>query len=136
MKAQTNRTIIDRQLQRTLRNSMTDAEIRLWQRLRSRQLAGYKFRRLHPYLDFVLDFVCLERNLIVEVDGGQHLESERDQGRDKRLQEAGFHVLRFWNNQVFQETDAVVEAIGMALQNAAVTPHPPPNLPLEGGGIG
>jgi very-short-patch-repair endonuclease len=104
--------------------------------LRSRQLAGYKFRRQHPYLDFVLDFVCLERNLIVEVDGEQHLENEGDQERDRRLQEAGFHVLRFWNNQVLQETDAVVEAILRDLQNAVVTPHPPPNLPLEGGGIG
>ncbi|MFY9261564.1 MAG: DUF559 domain-containing protein, partial [Gallionella sp.] len=72
MKAQTNSTIIGRQLQRTLRCHMTDAEIRLWQRQRSRQLAGYKFRRQHPYLDYVLDFVCLERCLIVEVDGGQH----------------------------------------------------------------
>ena len=115
---------------------MTDAEIWLWQRLRSRQLAECKFRRQHPYLDFVLDFVCLEKNLIVEVDGGQHLENECDQGRDRRLQEAGFHVLRFWNNQVLQDTDAVVVAIWMALQNAADTPHPPPNLPLEGGGIG
>ena len=132
MKAQTNRTIIDRKLQRTLRNSMTDAEIRLWQRLRSQQLAGCKFRRQHPYLDFVLDFVCLERSLIVEVDGGQHLENERDQGRDSRLQEAGFHVLRFWNNQVLQETDAVVEAIWEALQNAAIHPIPHPTSPLKG----
>jgi very-short-patch-repair endonuclease len=100
MKAQTTSTIIGRQLQRTLRNQMTDAEIRLWQRLRSRQVAGCKFRRQHPYLDYVLDFVCLEKCLIVEVDGGQHLENERDQARDWRLQEAGFRVLRFWNNQV------------------------------------
>jgi very-short-patch-repair endonuclease len=134
MKAQTNSTIIGKQLQRKLRNSMTDAEIRLWQRLRGRQLAGCKFRRQHPYLDFVLDFVCLERRLIVEVDGGQHLENERDQERDKRLQAAGFRLLRFWNNQVLLETDAVVEAIWTALQNAAVTSHPHPNPPLEGEG--
>ncbi len=117
MKAQTNRTIIVKKLQRTLRNSMTDAEIRLWQRLRNRQLAGFKFRRQHPYMDFVLDFVCLERCLIVEVDGGQHLDNERDRERDRRLQEAGFEILRFWNNQVLQETDAVVEVIWTALQN-------------------
>ncbi len=134
MKAQTNSTIIGRQLQRTLRCHMTDAEIRLWQRLRSRQLAGCKFRRQHPYLDYVLDFVCLERSLIVEVDGGQHLENQRDQARDWRLQQAGFRVLRFWNNQVLQETDAVVEAIWIALQNAADIPHPHPNPPLEGEG--
>ncbi|MFY9260815.1 MAG: DUF559 domain-containing protein, partial [Gallionella sp.] len=69
MKAQTNSTIIGRQLQRILRCHMTDAEIRLWHRLRNRQLAGCKFRRIHPYLDYVLDFVCLEKSLIVEVDG-------------------------------------------------------------------
>ena len=135
MKAQTNRTIIGKKYQRTLRNSMTVAEIRLWQRLRSRQLAGCKFRRQHPYLDFVLDFVCLERRLVIEVDGGQHLENERDQRRDKRLQEAGFLVLRFWNNQVLQETDAVVEVIWAALHNAVVIPHPHPNHPLEGEGV-
>ncbi|MFY9261852.1 MAG: DUF559 domain-containing protein [Gallionella sp.] len=58
-------------------------------------LAGCKFRRQHPYLDDVLDFVCLEKCLIVEVDGGQHLENQRDQARDGRLQQAGFRVLRF-----------------------------------------
>jgi very-short-patch-repair endonuclease len=77
----------------------------------------------------VLDFVCLEKSLIVEVDGGQHLENQRDQARDWRLQEAGFRMLRFWNNPVLQATDAVVETIWMALQNAAVIPHPPPNPP-------
>ncbi|MFY9261911.1 MAG: endonuclease domain-containing protein [Gallionella sp.] len=135
MKAQTNSTIIGRQIQRTLLCHMTDAEIRLWHRLRNRlrnrQLAGCKFRRKHPYLDYVLDFVCLEKSLIVEVDGGQHLENQRDQARDWRLQEAGFRVLRFWNNQVLQETDAVVEAIWIALQNAAVYPIPTPALPLK-----
>lgn len=136
MKAQTNRTIIGRKLQRTLRNSMTDAEIHLWQRLRSRQLAGCKFRRQHPYLDFVLDFVCLEKSVIVEVDGGEHLDSERDQVRDRRLREAGFQVLRFWNNQVLNETDAVVEAIWRALQNEVSAPHPHLAPPLEGEGDG
>ena len=121
-----------------MRCHMTDAEMWLWQRLRSRQLAIYKFRRQHPYLDYVLDFVCLEKSLIVEVDGGQHLENQRDQTRDWCLHEARFRVLRFWNNQVLQETDAVVEAIWIALQNAAITPHPQPhphpNLPPEGEG--
>ena len=90
---------------------MTDAENRLWQRLRGRQIAGFKFRRQHPFLDFVLDFVCLEMRLIVEVDGGQHQDSKRDGVRDQRLHESGFTVLRFWNNQVLQEIDAVVDAI-------------------------
>ncbi|MDD4964124.1 MAG: endonuclease domain-containing protein [Gallionella sp.] len=109
-----------------MRCHMTDAEMRLWQRLRSRQLDGCKFRRQHPYLDYVLVFVCLEKSLIVEVNGGQPLGNQRDQARDWRLQEAGFRVLRFWNNQVLQETDAVVEAILIALQNEAVIPPSPP----------
>ena len=116
MKGQTNHFILGASLQRSLRSRVTDAEHRLWQRLRGRQLAGCKFRRQHPFLDYVLDFVCLERALVVEVDGGQHLDNENDRERDSRLSEAGFRVLRFWNNQVLQETDSVVEAIWIALQ--------------------
>jgi len=115
MKAQTNRSIIDNALQRNLRARLTDAEKHLWRRLRGRQIANCKFRRQHPFVDYVLDFVCLEMRLVIEIDGGQHQGSQRDQVRDQRLQEAGFRVLRFWNNQVLQETDAVVEAIFTAL---------------------
>ena len=129
MKGQTNHSIIDRRLQRKLRNTMTDAEIRLWQRLRGRQIAGCKFRRQHPFMDYVLDFVCLERRLLVEVDGGQHPDNQRDQVRDKRLLEAGFEVLRFWNNQVLEETDAVAEVILAALQGETPVPAPPPAAP-------
>ena len=129
MKGQTNHSIIDRRLQRKLRNTMTDAEIRLWQRLRGRQIAGCKFRRQHPFMDYVLDFVCLERRLVVEVDGGQHLDNQRDQVRDKRLLEAGFEVLRFWNNQVLQEIDSVVEVIWAALQRDTPIPAPSPPRP-------
>jgi very-short-patch-repair endonuclease len=130
MKAQTHRPIIDNALQRELRSRMTDAENRLWRRLRGRQVEGFKFRRQHPFLDFILDFACLEGRLIVEVDGGQHLDSAADRLRDLRLQEAGFRVLRFWNNQVLQETEAVVEIIRMALLERAesgpipLTPSP------------
>jgi len=129
MKGQTNHSIIGNQFQRKLRNTMTDAEIRLWQRLRGRQIAGCKFRRQHPFLDYVLDFVCLEKRLIVELDGGQHLESERDRVRDGRLKEAGFEVLRFWNNQVLQEMDAVVEVIFAALQREGPVATPSPSRP-------
>ncbi len=129
MKGQTSHSIIGKHIQRKLRNTMTDAEIRLWQCLRGRQLAGYKFRRQHPFLDYVLDFVCLESRLIVEVDGGQHLDNERDKDRDRRLQEAGFQVLRFWNNQVLRETDAVVEAIWEALQRDIPDGTPSPSRP-------
>jgi very-short-patch-repair endonuclease len=129
MKGQENHTILERHIPQTLRNNMTDAEIRLWHRLRGRQLTGCKFRRQHPFMDYVLDFVCLERHLIVEVDGGQHLASERDKIRDMRLQAAGFQMLRFRNNEVLRDVDTVVEVIWMALQ-----PHPHPDPPLEGEG--
>ena len=126
MKGQTNRSIIDNGLQRKLRGDMTDAEKRLWQRLRGRQMAGFKFRRQHPFMDFVLDFVCLETRLVVEVDGSQHQDSLRDRVRDQRLHEAGFRVLRFWNNQVLEETDAVVDAIWAALHaESGIDPSPP-----------
>ena len=132
MKSQTNHAIIGQHIARKLRSGMTDAEIRLWQRLRGRHLAGCKFRRQHPLLDYVVDFVCLERRLIVEVDGGQHMASEGDRVRDERLREAGFQVLRFWNNQVLQETDAVTTAIWTALQTASLNPIPLPASPLKG----
>ena len=126
MKGQTNRSIIDNGLQRKLRGQMTDAEKRLWQRLRGRQMAGFKFRRQHPFMDFVLDFVCLETRLAVELDGSQHQDNLRDRVRDQRLHEAGFRVLRFWNNQVLEETDAVADAIWAALHaEAGIDPSPP-----------
>jgi very-short-patch-repair endonuclease len=115
---------------RSLRKQPTDAERLFWHRLRGEPL-GVKFRRQHPYLDYVLDFVCVERKLVIEVDGGQHLESERDQRRDRDLGTAGFRVLRFWNNEVLMQTDAVLEKIVSAL---ARTPSPPPPLPLKGRG--
>ncbi len=135
MKAQTNHSIIDNTLQRNLRARMTDAENHLWRQLRGRQIAGCKFRRQHPYMDYVLDFVCLEMRLVVEVDGSQHADSHHDLLRDQRLNEAGFRVLRFWNNQVLQEIDSVADVIRRALQNDFVDanlqafPSPPQPSP-------
>ncbi|MBS0542798.1 MAG: endonuclease domain-containing protein [Proteobacteria bacterium] len=141
MRGQTNSAILDNGLQRRLRNSMTDAESALWRRLRGRQLGGYKFRRQHPFLDYVLDFVCVELRLIVEVDGGQHLDSQGDRLRDERLLAAGFRVLRFWNNEVLNEMDAVLRTIWLALSEGGdraaseeLLPHPHPSPPLEGEG--
>ena len=109
-----------------LRNAATDAERRLWQFLRGQQL-NVKFRRQHPFNNYVLDFVCLEKKLVVELDGGQHSECvARDEIRTQELVAAGFRVLRFWNNEVFQETGAVVETILAAL---AETPSPPQPSP-------
>lgn len=102
---------------RILRGQLTDAERALWRRLRRRQLHGHKFRRQHPRGSYILDFVCLEKKLVVEVDGGQHaLQTEHDSIRDEWLQRGGFRVLRFWNTQVLKEMDAVLEEISRALE--------------------
>jgi len=123
MEGQTSRFILRKRVQRLLRSNMTLAERRLWQRLRGKQLYGWKFRRQHPYGNYVLDFVCLDAKLVVEVDGGQHLERRQDdEARDASLRAAGFQLLRFWNNQVMQELEAVIEVIVAALP---VTPSPP-----------
>jgi very-short-patch-repair endonuclease len=91
---------------------MTDAERKLWSILRGRQLEGLKFRRQHPFGDYILDFVCLEEQLVIEVDGGQHLEQmAEDDNRTKALKDAGFRVLRFWNHDVLQKLEAVAELI-------------------------
>jgi very-short-patch-repair endonuclease len=133
MKGQTSQRILVPKLQRQLRNSATDTERALWQRLKGRQLEGCKFRRQHPYGDFILDFVCLERMLVVELDGGQHAQSvDYDTRRTGALEAAGFVVLRFWNNQVFNEIEGVLEVICQHLI-ARETPSPP-NPPLEGEG--
>jgi len=129
MKGQTNSFVLKNRFQRVLRNNMTDAELALWKRLHSKQIGGFKFRRQHPFGDFILDFVCLEAKLVIEIDGGQHNESAKDLIRDQTLAKAGFSVMRFWNNQVLNELESVVEAIWLALE-----PHPHPNPPLEGEG--
>lgn len=125
MKGQTNNFILESRLQQTLRRNMTDAERLLWQRLRGRQMKGRKFRRQHPFNNFILDFVCLEAKLVIEVDGGQHNESVRDCERDQELGKAGFRVMRFWNNQVLNEIDAVAEAIWLELERTNPSPSQP-----------
>jgi very-short-patch-repair endonuclease len=130
MKGQTNPRVLDGKLQRVLRRHMTDAERLLWQSLRSKQ-TGVKFRRQHPFGDYILDFVSMDAGLVVEVDGGQHAANrDADQMRTRALEEAGFRVLRFWNHEVLKELDAVKDAIYRALQ-----PHPHPSLPPEGEGV-
>ncbi|MBI3043246.1 MAG: endonuclease domain-containing protein [Betaproteobacteria bacterium] len=105
---------------RKLRNHMTEAEQRLWQKLKRRQLATLKFRRQQPIGSFIVDFVCLERRVIVEVDGGQHADRvPDDEQRTCWLQAQGYRVLRFWNNEVLGETEAVVQAIFEAVKSRA-----------------
>ena len=114
---------------RHLRKIPTVAERRLWSSIRHRQLAGCRFRRQAPIGTYIVDFVCFEKGLILELDGGQHARQiEEDEARTRWLQGEGFRVLRFWNNLVFEELEAVLEAISLALET---TPHP--NPPPQGG---
>lgn len=120
---------------RFLRSNQTDAEKKLWRALRGKQLDGHRFRRQHPLGPFILDFVCLERKLVVELDGGQHGEDRhaaRDVARDRFLLSRGYDVLRFWNTELYESLDSVVERIREALQSppgscshAAAAPPPP-----------
>ncbi len=125
-------TILPTPLRQSMRSHPTQAEHVLWQHLRQRQMSGCKFRRQHPFNDYVLDFVCLERSLAVELDGGQHASQvDRDIQRDDALTRAGFRVLRFWNNEVLDNTEAVLNVILAALGDE---PHPLPSPPIEGEG--
>ena len=94
-----------------LRNRPTEAEKLLWKHLRLRQVEGLKFRRQQPIDNYIVDFVCFEKRLVIEVDGGQHATQEKDALRDQYLQQQGFNVLRFWNNEVLQNINGVIEVI-------------------------
>ena len=103
---------------RTLRKNMTLAERTLWRALRLKQFKGLKFRRQFPIEKYIVDFVCLEKKLIIEIDGGQHSQNvEKDAERTKWLEEQGFYVLRFWNNDVLKNPEAVKMSIWKALSN-------------------
>jgi adenine-specific DNA-methyltransferase len=118
---------------RELRNQSTDAERRLWQKLKRRQIAGIKFRRQQPIGPYIVDFACLECRVVVEVDGGQHSERiQEDEQRSQWLEAQGFRVLRFWNNDVLANTEVVAQAVFDAL---ATRGRPPTSiLPRKGGG--
>jgi len=118
---------------RTLRRNLTEAERQLWRRLRLQQLGGHRFRRQQPLGPYIVDFICLEKRLIVEVDGGQHAEeAESDAQRTGWLEAQGFRVLRFWNTEVLQQIETVKEMIWAALSDEK---HPPTSiLPRRGGG--
>jgi very-short-patch-repair endonuclease len=130
MKGQTNPHIHKAKLPQQLRNAATDAERHLWQHLKGRQLEGCKFRRQHPFGNYILDFVCLDRGLVVELDGSQHMDTfDDDAGRTQFLECAGFVVLRFWNNDVFGNLEGVLETILACLiaRAAPSPPNPPPS---------
>lgn len=113
-----------REFARRLRREMTDAELFVWSRLRHQQL-GHRFRRQHPIGPFVVDFVCLERKLVIELDGGQHAEAvEYDHERTAWLNGVGYRMLRYWNHQVFEEWGWVAQEIWRYLDDGSL--HPPP----------
>ncbi len=97
---------------RTLRRNSTDAENLLWRQLRRKGLSGLKFRRQQPIDSYIVDLICFEKRIIIEIDGGQHaLEREKDAERDNYLKRNGFKILRFWNNEVLQNMEGVLEEI-------------------------
>jgi very-short-patch-repair endonuclease len=110
---------------------MTDAEQLLWRHLRNREFGGWKFRRQHPVGPFIVDFICLDKNVVIEVDGGQHDDNkELDLQRSAYLTMMGYTVIRFWNNEVMQETEAVLEAIlGVISNDVQNSPSPQPSPP-------
>ena len=105
-----------RSFARGMRRSATDAETAMWHLLRDRRFSKVKFRRQFPFRDYILDFVCLERRLVVEIDGSQHLDSRRDERRDAALAGQGFRVIRYWNNDVLQRRGAVLEDLFAKLE--------------------
>jgi very-short-patch-repair endonuclease len=108
------------ELAKRLRKKPTDAEQRLWRHLQDRHIGGFKFRRQQPLGRYIVDFVNLERKVVVEVDGGQHALDPGDKIRDEWLRSEGYQVLRFWDNQVFSELESVLENI----RDVLLTPSP------------
>ncbi len=111
---------------RTLRKKMSDGERKLWQALRARQVDGLRFRRQHPIGGYIADFVCLEKRLVVEVDGGHHTEDAQmahDARRDRWLADEGYRVLRFPSSEVFRNLGGVLDTIWAELQGLPSGPR-------------
>ena len=124
-----------RERAKQMRSAPTEAEDRLWQILRAKRLAGFKFKRQLPIDHYIVDFACPKQRLIIEADGGQHAESGTDARRDAYFRAQGFRVLRFWNNDIFNNEEGVLTSILDALQAplpACLRQAVPP--PLKGGG--
>ncbi|MDP2795127.1 MAG: endonuclease domain-containing protein [Sulfurisoma sp.] len=125
--------MVQRQFVKALRQQMTEAEHLLWRHLRAHRLNGAKFRRQQPVGPYIVDFVHFGARLVVEADGGQHNASPTDARRDAWLKSQGFRVMRFWNDEILRNTEAVLEVVMAAVQDAPPLPQP---LPREGGGEG
>ena len=114
---------LDPKLAKSLRKRSTDAEKSIWMILRGKNLMSIKFRRQQPIGPYIVDFVSFDKKLIIEIDGGQHaLEKEKDLERDLYFEEKGYKVLRFWNNEVLQNIEGVVEVIRMELLKNTPSP--------------
>ncbi|OHD63503.1 MAG: hypothetical protein A2176_11380 [Spirochaetes bacterium RBG_13_51_14] len=112
-----------------LRKNQTKEERKLWRYLKSKQIQGLKFRRQQPIGSYIVDFVCFENKLVVELDGSQHIEDkENDIGRDNWLKSQGFSIIRFWNNEVMNNIDGVLAEIFNFCSH-----HPPLTPPIKGG---
>jgi very-short-patch-repair endonuclease len=107
-------------LAKALRNNMTDAERKIWGQIRNKQM-GVKFRRQQPIGKYIVDFVCLEKKIVIELDGSQHIDSKKDEERDSWFKAQGYHILRFWNNDVLKNTGNVLQAIWDTIED---TPSP------------
>jgi very-short-patch-repair endonuclease len=115
---------------RYLRQHMTEAEQRLWRHLRAHRLNGEKFRRQHPIGPYIVDFAHCGARVVIEADGGHHNGSGSDAVRDAWLQNRGYTVLRFWNDEILQNTEAVLEVILMTVtEKRTHSPTPPAPLP-------
>jgi len=115
-------------LAKALRKNPTESEQLLWKHLRMKQLEGVKFRRQEPIDNYIVDFISLEHRLVIEIDGSQHAESKADLQRDEYLKREGFKVLRFWNNEVLNNIEGVIETVFNELKE-----HPSPLIPSRKG---
>jgi len=111
-----------RKFARAMRYDSTKAENLLWQQLKNRQMDGHKFRRQVPLKGYILDFVCFEAKLVIEVDGGQHSESKADAIRDAAFHADGFRIMRFWNDEIERALDFVCRSILAALKESDPAP--------------
>jgi very-short-patch-repair endonuclease len=118
---------------RELRHDQTDAEKKLWGRLRAKRFDQFRFRRQFPIGNFIADFVCPKSKLVIELDGGQHLDQKaKDDWRTKLIEQRGFRVLRFWDSDVLSGIDGVLERIMEALSDPNSLPEES-SAPAEGG---
>jgi very-short-patch-repair endonuclease len=100
---------------RKLRQNTTDAEMKFWHEVKAKRFHGLKFKRQYPVGPYYADFACVEENLIVEIDGGQHCENAKDEARTRFLEKEGFKVVRFWNNEILNNMEGVLLTLSLAL---------------------